>query len=84
MRVMGTATVHRDDPLLGEFPGAQMIVRVKADRIFPNCPRYIHHMRFEEYSVYAPEADYAPPTPEWKQMEVFRDALPGKDQQVEG
>ena len=25
-----------------EFPGAQLVVRVRASRIFPNCPRYIH------------------------------------------
>ena len=31
----------RDDPLLGQTVGAQMIVRVTARAIFPNCPRYI-------------------------------------------
>jgi hypothetical protein len=41
-RVQGTASVSVDDPLLAEFPGAQLIIRVKAERIFPNCPRYIH------------------------------------------
>ena len=29
-----------------------------------------------EYAVYAPRAGHAPPTPEWKKMEVFRDYLP--------
>lgn len=76
LRVHGVATVHVDDPLLAEFPGAQMIVRVHAERIFPNCPRYIHKMQLVEYSVYAPTEDQTPPEPEWKQMEVFRDALP--------
>jgi len=41
LRVNGTATVSRDDPLLAETVGAQMIVRVQARVIFPNCPRYI-------------------------------------------
>lgn len=76
LRVNGIATLHVDDPLLSEFPGAQLIVRVHAERIFPNCPRYIHKMRFVEYSVYAPTHDQTPPEPEWKQMEEFRDALP--------
>lgn len=76
LRVNGTATLHTDDPLLSEFPGAQMIVRVHAERIFPNCPRYIHKMRLVEYSIYAPAQDHTPPEPEWKQMEEFRDALP--------
>ena len=41
LRVNGTATVSRDDPLLGQTVGAQLIVRVQARAIFPNCPRYI-------------------------------------------
>ena len=44
MRIQGTAFVREDDPLIESFPGAQLIVRMKAQRIFPNCPRYIHKM----------------------------------------
>jgi uncharacterized protein len=33
------------DPLLGETVGAQLIVRVEARAIFPNCPRYIPAMQ---------------------------------------
>ena len=80
MRVQGTATVRDDDPLLPSFPGAQLIVRVTAERIFPNCPRYIHKMELVERSVYAPQSDYVPPEPEWKSMDIFSDALPRKDQ----
>lgn len=76
LRVHGIATLHLEDPLLSEFPGAQLIVRVHAERIFPNCPRYIHKMRLVEYSVYAPTPDHTPPEPEWKRMKEFRDALP--------
>jgi predicted pyridoxine 5'-phosphate oxidase superfamily flavin-nucleotide-binding protein len=76
MRVQGTASVTSEDPLMNEFPGAQLIVRVKADRIFPNCPRYIHRMQLVEHSVYAPKPEYRPPVPDWKQMPVFRDHLP--------
>ena len=64
------------DPLLGSFDGAQLVVRVRAAHIFPNCPRYIHRMALEEISVYAPAAGHEPPTPAWKEMEAFRDYLP--------
>ncbi|MCB8932900.1 MAG: pyridoxamine 5'-phosphate oxidase family protein [Fimbriimonadaceae bacterium] len=77
LRINGLATLHEEDPLLSEFPGAQLIVRVRAERIFPNCPRYIHRLRLVEHSVYAPTHDRTPPEPEWKEMEEFRDALPG-------
>ncbi|CAN5417631.1 hypothetical protein BH10ACT2_BH10ACT2_28610 [soil metagenome] len=76
MRIQGTASVSADDPLMESFPGAQLIVRVKAQRIFPNCPRYIHKMQEVEQSVYAPKPDYEPPVPDWKRMEIFSDALP--------
>jgi uncharacterized protein len=79
LRVQGTASVHHDDPLLDDFPGAQFVVRVEAERIFPNCPRYIHRMELTEYSAYAPRPEHEPPVPEWKRMEVFRDALPKRD-----
>lgn len=76
MRVQGTATVSDDDPLLADFPGAQLIIRVKAERIFPNCPRYIHQMKLVEHSVFAPAPGHTPPVPDWKRMPVFKDHLP--------
>lgn len=80
LRVNGTAKISGDDPLLGEFPGAIFIVRVAAERIFPNCPRYIHKMNLVDYSAYAPRPDYTPPVPAWKTFDAFRDALPARDQ----
>jgi predicted pyridoxine 5'-phosphate oxidase superfamily flavin-nucleotide-binding protein len=79
VRVHGAAAVRHDDPLLAHYPGAQLIVRVTVQHIFPNCPRYIHKMQLLSHSVYAPRLGHAPPEPDWKQMEVFRDALPRPD-----
>src|SRR6195256_4027266 len=45
LRVNGSAAVDGDDPLIGSFEGAQLVVRVRAASIFPNCPRYIHRMQ---------------------------------------
>ena len=79
LRVNGTAVVSQTDPLLAEFPGAVFIVRLTAERIFPNCPRYIHKMQLIEESVHSPRADYTPPVPAWKTFDVFKDALPPRD-----
>jgi uncharacterized protein len=76
MRINGVASLHDDDELLSSFEGAQLIVRVRAERIFPNCPRYIHKMQIVEQSVYSPRPGHVPPVPDWKQMDVFRDYLP--------
>jgi uncharacterized protein len=77
IRVNGTATVHFDNELLEAFEGAQAVVRVDIQRIFPNCPRYIHRMQLVEHSVYAPAPGHVPPEPDWKRSADFRDALPG-------
>ncbi len=79
LRVNGRATLHDDDPLLAEFTGAQLIVRVHAEAIFPNCPRYIHKMQLVEQSAYAPCEGHTPPVPKWKQFPEFRDVLPPGD-----
>jgi hypothetical protein len=76
VRVNGTAVVSAEDPLLGSFAGAQAVVRVTAQRIFPNCPRYIHRMSIEAHSEYAPHEGHVPPTPAWKEDPRFRDHLP--------
>ena len=76
IRINGTASISDPDPLLTEFPGAQLVVRVHAERIFPNCPRYIHQMQVVEHSVYVPRPGHEPPDPEWKRRDSFRDVLP--------
>ena len=77
MRINGRATLHEEDSLLDEYPGANLIVRVLAEQVFPNCPRYIHKMELKEHSVYVPTPAHTPPVPEWKGREEFRDVLPG-------
>jgi len=79
LRVNGVARISEDDPLRSEFPGSVFIVRVAADRIFRNCPRYIHKMQLLEHSAYAPRPDYTPPVPAWKTFADFRDSLPARD-----
>jgi uncharacterized protein len=79
LRVNGKASVHYDDPLLPEFVGAQLIVRVHVDAVFPNCPRYVHEIAFVEHSPYAPREGHTPPVPEWKKRAEYREVLPQDD-----
>jgi uncharacterized protein len=73
LRVNGTAAVNRDDPLMTETVGAQMIVRVKARAIFPNCPRYIPQFTLAEPSIYAPRPGGDFPEPKWKEFADLKD-----------
>jgi uncharacterized protein len=75
LRINGAATIRRDDPLMATTVGAQMIVRVTARAIFPNCPRYIPAMKLVEPSIYAPRPGAAPVEPAWKSASEFADAV---------
>jgi hypothetical protein len=76
IRINGFASIDDADPLRAQYPDADLVVRVRADAIFPNCPRYIHKMQLTELSEYAPRPNYQPPVPAWKQMDAFREYLP--------
>ena len=73
LRINGTALMSRDDPLLAATVGAQLIVRVTAQAIFPNCPRYIPTMQLVQPSIYAPCAGQDPVEPAWKSFPDFKD-----------
>jgi predicted pyridoxine 5'-phosphate oxidase superfamily flavin-nucleotide-binding protein len=79
LRVHGRASISDDDPLLASVPGAQMIVRVQAERIFPNCPRYIPRMQFMEASPFIPRNGVPPPVPRWKRFDAYKDVLARDD-----
>jgi predicted pyridoxine 5'-phosphate oxidase superfamily flavin-nucleotide-binding protein len=76
LRVNGRASVSQTDPMLADFEGAQLIVRVKAKHIFPNCPRYIPDMTAQMPSVYLPKKGEAPVEPVWKTFDAFKDVVP--------
>ena len=76
LRVNGRAEVVRDDPLMSDCPGAQLLVKVTPLDIFPNCPRYIPDLALNSASADAPVAGVAPVEPRWKSMEAFSDVVP--------
>ncbi|MGE0725401.1 MAG: pyridoxamine 5'-phosphate oxidase family protein [Alphaproteobacteria bacterium] len=75
LRVNGTARIDADDPLIGRTVGAQMIVRVAARAIFPNCPRYIPTMALETPSAFTPLPGVDPVEPAWKSFEHYKDCI---------
>lgn len=78
-RLEGSATIDEHDELMALYPEAQFIVRVRARRVFPNCPRYIHTYRLVERSKFVPHARCETPVPDWKRDEWARDFLPAND-----
>ncbi len=83
VRVHGVATVDRNDPMLAEFIGAEILVRVTITEAFVNCPRYIHKYQRIQTSKYAPQAGCAaPPAPQWKRIDAIQDSLPARESGV--
>ena len=78
LRVLGRASAAADDAMLPAWPGAQAVVRVQVELIFPNCPRYIHRMQRLETSPYVPCEGLATPVPAWKSVPAFSEVLPRK------
>ncbi|HEU5211730.1 MAG TPA: pyridoxamine 5'-phosphate oxidase family protein [Gaiellaceae bacterium] len=79
LRLNGIASFHDDDPLLRDYPGAQIIIRVRAEQVFPNCPRYIHQYRLVQRSRFVPRDGETTPVPRWKRADWSHHALPVDD-----
>jgi predicted pyridoxine 5'-phosphate oxidase superfamily flavin-nucleotide-binding protein len=79
LRLEGTASIADDDPLADEYPEAQFVVRIRAERVYPNCPRYIHRYRLVERSRFVPKTECETPVPKWKTEQWSADALPEED-----
>jgi uncharacterized protein len=79
LRVQGTASVDPADPLLSNFPGADVLVRVAVSEIFVNCSRYVHKYQRVAASRYVPRQDCEVPFAEWKRIDLVQEALPPRD-----
>jgi hypothetical protein len=76
LRVNGRASLHFDGALLAGRPGAQVLVRVVPEHIFPNCPRYIPDLGKGKPSDYLPADGATPKEPAWKGFDAFKDVVP--------
>ena len=79
MRVDGEARISMHDPEMEGYPEAQFLVRVRAKRIYPNCPRYIHKYQLVERSRFVPRKGVRTPVPGWKRSSWAADVLPVGD-----
>lgn len=80
IRVQATASLHTDDPLLANYPGAFMIVRAHIDKVFLNCARYIHPHKRLHTSKYVPAEDGTQPFPAWKRIDGLQGSLRPEDE----
>ncbi len=79
LRLNGVASIDDRDPLLEEYSGAQLVVRVRARVVLSNCRRYVHRYQLVKRSVFVPGENHEPPVPDWKRTEWFAGTLPAAD-----
>ena len=79
LRLQGEATVSDDDPMIGEYHEAELIVRVTVTEIIVNCPRYMHRMQRIQSAPHVPKTGRETPFAQWKRIDAIQEALPAKD-----
>jgi predicted pyridoxine 5'-phosphate oxidase superfamily flavin-nucleotide-binding protein len=79
LRVQGNASVDENDPLLGEYAEAQLVVRVAVTEIFRNCPRYVHRYRKVQPSEFVPRSTEQTPLAPWKRVDDIQSSLSATD-----
>lgn len=79
LRVRGTAKLLHDGPVLASYPGAQLAVEVSIERVWQNCPRYVHKMASVELSPHVPSADGDVKFALWKRIDLMQDVLNDAD-----
>ncbi|MBU3890844.1 SRPBCC domain-containing protein [Methylosinus sp. KRF6] len=79
LRIHGAARLVRDEAELAAFPGAELLLVVKVYEAFVNCSRYVHRYQRAETSPFVPGEPRGDEMAPWKNLDVLRDALPGRD-----
>ncbi len=82
IRAHAHATVSRDDPMIDDYPGADLVVRAAVSEVFVNCPRYITPHRPAAASKYVPDANGDAPLPGWKKIDALQPFLPTRFQGI--
>lgn len=84
LRLSGHVTMDPTDPLIEAYPGAQLVVRIRAREVFANCRRYVHRQQLEARSPFVPTDDTVAPVPDWKLDPWFDGTLSADDPARDG
>ena len=79
LRIQARASLDDTPERLAMFPGAQTLVVLAVEKVFPNCARYIHPHTRVETSPYVPAEDGSQPLPSWKRIDLLQPVLPEAD-----
>jgi predicted pyridoxine 5'-phosphate oxidase superfamily flavin-nucleotide-binding protein len=80
VRAHARAVISRTDPMMSEYPGADLIVRATVTEVFVNCPRYISRQSPVGSAKYVPDNEGRAPLPGWKKIDALQPFLPTRFQ----
>ncbi len=78
-RVQGRAKFERESALISEWVDAKYVVTVEIDRVWVNCPRYVHQYQRVGQSKYVPVSEKETPLASWKRMDIVQEAIAPAD-----
>jgi hypothetical protein len=78
LRLEGTARVIVLKKKNKKYIGANSIIEVNIERVWENCPRYIHRAENLIISKSVPSDNNVNPHAEWKRIDLLQDVLPYK------
>jgi predicted pyridoxine 5'-phosphate oxidase superfamily flavin-nucleotide-binding protein len=82
VRAHARAVISHDDPMMCDYPGADLVVRATVTHVFVNCPRYITPHTTGTASKYVPDANGNSPLPGWKKIDALQPFLPSRFQGI--
>lgn len=81
LRIQGRAKLEPESPLLSTWIEAKYVVTIDIDRVWVNCPRYVHRYQRLGQSKYVPVAEKETPLASWKRMDIVQDVIPPCERQ---
>lgn len=82
LRIQARASLDDAPERLALFPGAQTVVVLTVEKVFPNCARYIHPHTRVEASPYVPAEDGSQPIASWKRIDIMQPVLAATDREA--
>ena len=68
--------LRRDPEALSNWYEVALVVELKIEQAWPNCPCYIHTMTRKESAEHVSRQGVGSCIPEWKSMDAFSDVMP--------
>lgn len=83
VRMQGFGQLRRDESVLELWPEVALAIEVKVEKLWINCPRYIHRYTRLESSAHVPREGHVTQPADWKSHEAIGDVVPPLPHEVD-